>query len=43
MEMILLQVVVLTNSTLDDQTRIGDFCHSKGIKLVVADTRGLFG
>ncbi|XP_062871211.1 ubiquitin-like modifier-activating enzyme 1 [Trichomycterus rosablanca] len=37
------QVVVLTNSTLEDQTRISDFCHSKSIKLVIADTRGLFG
>uniref|UniRef100_A0A8C2PVS7 E1 ubiquitin-activating enzyme n=1 Tax=Cyprinus carpio TaxID=7962 RepID=A0A8C2PVS7_CYPCA len=37
------QVVVLTNSSLDEQIRIGDFCHSNGIKLIVADTRGLFG
>uniref|UniRef100_A0A672GKR7 E1 ubiquitin-activating enzyme n=1 Tax=Salarias fasciatus TaxID=181472 RepID=A0A672GKR7_SALFA len=37
------QVVVLTNSTLDEQQHVGDFCHSKGIKLIVADTRGLFG
>ncbi|XP_053338391.1 ubiquitin-like modifier-activating enzyme 1 [Clarias gariepinus] len=37
------QVVVLTNSTLDEQKHIGDFCHSKGIKLIIADTRGLFG
>lgn len=37
------QVVVLTSSTLDEQTRIGEFCHSKGIKLIIADTRGLFG
>uniref|UniRef100_A0AAR2M1Q8 E1 ubiquitin-activating enzyme n=1 Tax=Pygocentrus nattereri TaxID=42514 RepID=A0AAR2M1Q8_PYGNA len=37
------QVVVLTNSTFDEQTHIGDFCHSKGIKLIIADTRGLFG
>ncbi|KAI4901519.1 hypothetical protein NFI96_033436 [Prochilodus magdalenae] len=37
------QVVVLTSSTLDEQTRIGDFCHSKSIKLIIADTRGLFG
>uniref|UniRef100_A0A672GT43 Ubiquitin-like modifier-activating enzyme 1 n=1 Tax=Salarias fasciatus TaxID=181472 RepID=A0A672GT43_SALFA len=36
-------VVVLTNSTLDEQQHVGDFCHSKGIKLIVADTRGLFG
>uniref|UniRef100_A0A673BGQ5 E1 ubiquitin-activating enzyme n=1 Tax=Sphaeramia orbicularis TaxID=375764 RepID=A0A673BGQ5_9TELE len=37
------QVVVLTNSTLDEQQQMGEFCHSKGIKLIVADTRGLFG
>ncbi|CAN9516154.1 unnamed protein product [Ophioblennius macclurei] len=36
-------VVVLTNSTLDEQQHLGDVCHSKGIKLIVADTRGLFG
>lgn len=38
-----MQVVVLTNSALDEQKHIGDFCHSKGIKLIIADTRGLFG
>uniref|UniRef100_A0A8C5HKI7 E1 ubiquitin-activating enzyme n=1 Tax=Gouania willdenowi TaxID=441366 RepID=A0A8C5HKI7_GOUWI len=37
------QVVVLTNSSLDEQHQVGDFCHSKGIKLIVADTHGLFG
>ncbi|KAG5837872.1 hypothetical protein ANANG_G00217670 [Anguilla anguilla] len=37
------QVVVLTNSGLEEQLRIGEQCHSKGVKLVVADTRGLFG
>uniref|UniRef100_A0A8C7XLE1 E1 ubiquitin-activating enzyme n=1 Tax=Oryzias sinensis TaxID=183150 RepID=A0A8C7XLE1_9TELE len=37
------QVVVLTNSTLDEQKHFGDFCHSKGIKIIIADTRGLFG
>ncbi|XP_006785888.1 ubiquitin-like modifier-activating enzyme 1 [Neolamprologus brichardi] len=37
------QAVVLTNSTLDEQQTLGEFCHSKGIKLIVADTRGLFG
>ncbi|XP_063997307.1 ubiquitin-like modifier-activating enzyme 1, partial [Pogoniulus pusillus] len=36
-------VVVLTNSPLEEQLWVGDFCHSNGIKLVVADTRGLFG
>jgi ubiquitin-activating enzyme E1 len=37
------QVVVLTNSDRDEQLRIGDFTHANGIKLIVADTRGLFG
>ncbi|XP_063064036.1 ubiquitin-like modifier-activating enzyme 1 [Engraulis encrasicolus] len=37
------QVVVLTNSSLEEQQRVGDFCHSKSIKLIIADTRGLFG
>uniref|UniRef100_A0A4W5PNG1 E1 ubiquitin-activating enzyme n=1 Tax=Hucho hucho TaxID=62062 RepID=A0A4W5PNG1_9TELE len=35
------QVVVLTDSSLDDQKRFGTFCHSNGIKLIVADTKGL--
>ncbi|KAK2090731.1 E1 ubiquitin-activating protein [Saguinus oedipus] len=37
------QVVVLTNAPLESQLQVGEFCHSHGIKLVVADTRGLFG
>lgn len=37
------QVVVLTNTPLKDQITIGDYCHQKGIYLVVADTFGLFG
>ncbi|KAI1775319.1 hypothetical protein F4818DRAFT_46379 [Hypoxylon cercidicola] len=37
------QVVVLTNTPLHLQLAIGDYCHSKGIYLVVADTFGLFG
>ncbi|XP_061760453.1 ubiquitin-like modifier-activating enzyme 1 [Nerophis ophidion] len=37
------QVVVLTNSTLDEQQQVGEFCHNKGIKFIIADTRGLFG
>nr|BEH82872.1 ubiquitin-activating enzyme [Halocynthia roretzi] len=37
------QVVVLTNSPLEEQFRINDFCHSKGIKFIVCDTKGLFG
>ncbi|RYP58249.1 hypothetical protein DL769_009042 [Monosporascus sp. CRB-8-3] len=37
------QVVVLTNTPLNLQQAIGDYCHSKGIYVVVADTFGLFG
>ncbi|KAM9813902.1 ubiquitin-like modifier-activating enzyme 1 [Neosynchiropus ocellatus] len=37
------EVVVLTNSSLDDQKRFGELCHSHGIKFIVADTRGLCG
>lgn len=37
------QVVVLADSSLEEQLRISDFTHSNGIKLIVADTRGLFG
>ncbi|XP_024904746.1 ubiquitin-like modifier-activating enzyme 1 isoform X4 [Pteropus alecto] len=37
------QVVVLSNTPLEEQLQVGAFCHSHGIKLVVADTRGLFG
>ncbi|CAH1783923.1 unnamed protein product [Owenia fusiformis] len=37
------QVVVLTNSSLDDQIRIGEVCHSNDVAFIVADTRGLFG
>ncbi|XP_031421812.1 ubiquitin-like modifier-activating enzyme 1 isoform X2 [Clupea harengus] len=37
------QAVVLTNSSLEEQQRVGEYCHSKNIKLIIADTRGLFG
>ncbi|KAI3369989.1 hypothetical protein L3Q82_024797 [Scortum barcoo] len=37
------QVVVLTDSSLDDQKRFGELCHSKKIKFIVADTKGLCG
>ncbi|KAK5660384.1 hypothetical protein OQA88_12927 [Cercophora sp. LCS_1] len=37
------QVVVLTNTPLKLQLVIGDYCHQKGIYVVVADTFGLFG
>lgn len=37
------QVVVLTNAPLVTQKAVGDYCHSKGIYVIVADTFGLFG
>ncbi|ENH68990.1 hypothetical protein BKA60DRAFT_565808 [Fusarium oxysporum] len=37
------QVVVLTNTPIHQQKAIGDYCHSKGIYVVIADTYGLFG
>ncbi|RGP74256.1 ubiquitin-activating enzyme e1 [Fusarium longipes] len=37
------QVVVLTNAPISQQKAIADYCHSKGIYVVVADTFGLFG
>ena len=37
------QVVVLTDTTLDDQLKIADFCHENGIFVVITDTYGLFG
>lgn len=37
------QVVVLTQSSLEEQIWAGDFCHARGIKFIIADTRGLFG
>lgn len=37
------QVVVLTDSSLDDQKRFNELCHSQGIKFIVADTKGLCG
>jgi hypothetical protein len=36
------KVVVLTASSVDEQEWVGEFCHSEGIKFIVADTRGLF-
>ncbi|KAL8212241.1 UNVERIFIED_CONTAM: hypothetical protein K2H54_041170, partial [Gekko kuhli] len=38
-----LQVVVLTNSPLEEQLRISDFCHANNICFVLADTKGLAG
>lgn len=37
------QVIVLTQSPLKEQLWVGDFCHARGIKFIIADTRGLFG
>ncbi|KAI0425554.1 putative ubiquitin-protein ligase [Xylaria sp. FL1042] len=37
------QVVVLTNQPLQDQLIISDYCHSKGIYVISANTYGLFG
>ncbi|XP_075438311.1 ubiquitin-like modifier-activating enzyme 1, partial [Ascaphus truei] len=37
------QLVILTNSPLEEQLRVGDLCHSKDVKFIAADTRGLFG
>jgi len=37
------RVVVLTESTLNEQLAISEFTHSNGIALIIASTRGLFG
>lgn len=37
------QVVVLTDSSLDDQKHFGELCHLHSIKFIVADTKGLCG
>ncbi|NXO74538.1 UBA1 enzyme, partial [Phainopepla nitens] len=37
------QVVVLTESPLEEQLRVGDFCHAQGICFIVADSKGLAG
>ncbi|XP_067159398.1 ubiquitin-like modifier-activating enzyme 7 isoform X3 [Apteryx mantelli] len=39
----LAQVVVLTDSPLEEQLRIGDFCHGRSICFIVADVKGLAG
>ncbi|XP_048741886.2 ubiquitin-like modifier-activating enzyme 1 isoform X2 [Ostrea edulis] len=36
------QVVVLTNSNLEEQIQIGEICHKNNIKFIVVDSRGLF-
>ncbi|XP_075691127.1 ubiquitin-like modifier-activating enzyme 1 isoform X1 [Rhinoderma darwinii] len=37
------QLVILSDLALDEQLRVGDFCHGHNIKFIVANTRGLFG
>ncbi|XP_026634742.1 ubiquitin-like modifier-activating enzyme 7 [Microtus ochrogaster] len=37
------QVVVLTNSKLEEQLKVGTFCHENKICFLVAETRGLVG
>uniref|UniRef100_A0A8D1MK57 Ubiquitin-activating enzyme E1 C-terminal domain-containing protein n=1 Tax=Sus scrofa TaxID=9823 RepID=A0A8D1MK57_PIG len=37
------QVVVLTALKLEEQLKVGSFCHKHGICFLVADTRGLVG
>ncbi|EPE09995.1 ubiquitin-activating enzyme e1 1 [Ophiostoma piceae UAMH 11346] len=37
------QIVVLTNTPLNVQIAVADYCHDKGIYVVIADTFGLFG
>ncbi|XP_006873713.1 PREDICTED: ubiquitin-like modifier-activating enzyme 7 [Chrysochloris asiatica] len=37
------QVVVLTNSELEEQLRVGSFCHQHGVCFVMANTQGLVG
>lgn len=36
------KVVVLTESTLDEQLRISEITHQHGIAIIIADTRGVF-
>ncbi|CAF3215764.1 unnamed protein product [Rotaria sp. Silwood2] len=36
-------VFVLTDANLDDQIKIGDYCHEHGINFINANTKGLFG
>lgn len=37
------RVIVLTESSLDDQLWISDLAHSKNIPLIITSTKGLFG
>ncbi|XP_072540988.1 ubiquitin-like modifier-activating enzyme 1 [Salminus brasiliensis] len=38
-----IQVVVLTDSSLEEQRWVGAFCHANNIRFIVADTKGLCG
>ncbi|CAF1276826.1 unnamed protein product [Adineta ricciae] len=38
-----INVLVLTNASLDNQIKVGDYCHQAGIKFIIANTNGLFG
>ena len=38
----MLQVIVLCDSTLDEQLLIGDYAHENDKRFIVADTKGLF-
>ena len=35
--------MVLTNSTVNKQVEIDEYCRTKGIYFIAADVRGLFG
>lgn len=37
------QVVVLTDSKLEDQLKVGPLCHKHGVRFLMAETRGLVG
>ncbi|XP_074054073.1 ubiquitin-like modifier-activating enzyme 7 isoform X2 [Macrotis lagotis] len=37
------QVVVLTDSTLEEQLQVGNLCHQLGVHFLVASTQGLVG
>lgn len=37
------RVVVLTDSTLEEQMQVSSFCHNNNIAMIVAATKGLFG
>ncbi|CAF4884241.1 unnamed protein product [Rotaria sp. Silwood1] len=38
-----INVYVLTDAKLDQQILVGNYCHEHGIKLIIANTKGLFG